>query len=166
MRFLPRARVFFLSSSLPSPTPPPPPPLNDNEERCCYAVVLSVRSGARSEVESRSRASTWLKRRASGVTPAASAASAATWQAARREQAEAGAVYHLGCRSRWDIGRPAKSTRSTFWQPASRIAPSGYVPSVPVSLSFFLSSFFFLRSYNCIFLRFSLCSIYIYIYTG
>lgn len=107
--------------------------------RCC---VLSVRSGARSEVESRSRASTWLKRRASGVTPAASAASAATWQAARREQAEAGVVYHLGCRSRWDIGRPGKSTRSTFWQPASRIAPSGYVPSVPVSL-FFLSSFFY-----------------------
>lgn len=106
---------------------------------------LSVRSGARSEVESRSRASTWLKRRASGVTPAASAASAATWQAARQEQAEAGVVYHLGCRSRWDIGRPGRNTRSTFWQPASRTAPSGYVPSVPVS--FFSSYFFFFLSF-------------------
>ena len=122
---------------------------NDNE-RTTLGLFSSVRSGARNEVESRSRASTWLKRRASGATPAASAASAATWQAAKREQAAAAAAgvgYHLDYPSRWAIGKPAKNTRSTFSQPASRTAPSGSVPSVLVSslflFSFFLIAFFF-----------------------
>lgn len=89
--------------------------------------MFSVRSGARNEVESRSRASTWLKRRASGATPAA------TWRATRQEQVAAGVEYHLDYPSRWAIGKLAKSTRSIFSQLVSRIVRSGSAPSVLVS---------------------------------
>ena len=138
-------------------------PGNDNE-RTTLGLFSSVRSGARNEVESRSRASTWLKRRASGATPAASAASAATWQAAKREQAAAAAAgvgYHLDYPSRWAIGKPAKNTRSTFSQPASRTAPSGYVPSVLVSSLRFIFFPFSLRlTFSCFFLSFFLSFFY------
>ena len=111
--------------------------------------MFSVRSGARNEVESRSRASTWLKRLASGATPAAAAVSAATWQVVRQEQAAAGVEYHLVYPSKWAIGKPAKSTRCTFSQPASRTAPSGSVPSVLVSslFIFLLASSLLIFSY-------------------
>lgn len=94
-------------------------------------VVIYLRrcSAARNAVGSPWRASTWWRRPASEVVAPAEAVPATPRVAAMRAAAAAAvAGYRPGYHSRWDTGRPVRSTRSTFSPLASRIAPNGYVP--------------------------------------